>query len=121
MDHFSLLKNADQRFQFLMQRQNNVCMFTGQQFEDRGDKAPHGDHCHNSLNFRGFVLSAANRFLGGAEYIMALCNWDVDQLCERLKSYMAEPGIDIGLEPYPTDIGYATEEEAIAAYELYSN
>lgn len=121
MDQFSLLKNSDERFRFLMQRQNNVCMFTGQQFTARGERSPHGDHCHNSLNFRGFVLAAVNRFLGAAEYIMALCNWDVDELCHRLKAYMAEPGIDIGLEAYPTDLGYATEEEAIAAFDLSIN
>lgn len=118
MDQFSLLKNADERFQWLMQRQNNVCKFTGKRFETRGERSPHGDHCHDSLNFRGFVLSAVNRYLGGAEYIMNLCNWDADELNTHLKDYLADPGIDIGLEPYPTDIGYETEEEAIAAYEL---
>lgn len=119
MVEFSQLKNSDERFTYLMQRQDNVCKFTKRPFSTRGEDVPHGDHCHDTLKFRGFVLAVVNRFLGAAEYIMTTCNWTTDQLCDHLKEYLADPGIDIGLEPYPKDIGYATEEEAIAAYELY--
>ena len=121
MDEFSRLRNADQRFRFLMSKQGNICKFTGRQFSLRGEEQPHGDHCHETLKFRGFVFSAVNRFLGAAEYIMKTCNWTEEQLCARLKEYLADPGIDIGLQAYPSDIGYATEEEAIAAYELSRN
>jgi hypothetical protein len=115
MANFSDCKNEDERFTYLMDRQDNVCKFTGLEFSDRGQQTPHGDHCHNTTNFRGFVWSAANTFLGNAEYLMTSTGWDVDDLCDRLRSYMADPGMDIGLEPYPTDIGYSTFEEAVAA------
>ena len=111
-------KNQDERFLFLMERQNNVCKFTGLPFEARGRKRPEGDHCHTTASFRGFVFADANSLLGRAEYLMDICGWTVDQLCDRIKEYLSDPGIDIGLQLYPSDLGYATEEEAIATHNL---
>lgn len=113
----SQLKAADITFITIMDKQANVCKFTGLPFEDRGDFFPHGDHCHTTSMFRGYVHAIVNRFLGTAEKIMDYTGWTHEQLAERLNSYLDAPGEDLGLEPYPTDLGYDTEEEAIAAYE----
>ena len=100
---------------YKMKKQLNdtdVCAFTGLPFGP-GEKRANGDHDHETLMYRGHIWSAANRLEGAAKFIMDEAGWTVDDLCAALKSYLAKPGIDIGLEPYP-QLGYATPEEALA-------
>lgn len=91
----------------------DTCAFTGLPFGSKSEMKPVGDHDHDTLLYRGHIWSAANRLEGAAKFIMNEAGWTVDQLCDALKEYLAKPGIDIGLEPYPV-LGYATPEEAIA-------
>ena len=93
-------------------KDTNVCEFTGLPFGS-GEKRAEGDHDHETLLYRGHIWSAANRLEGAAKFIMDEAGWTVDELCEALKNYLAKPGIDIGLEPYP-QLGYETPEEALA-------
>lgn len=93
----------------------DTCAFTGLPFGDKAEMKPEGDHDHDTLLYRGHIWSAANRLEGAAKFIMNQAGWTVDQLCDALKNYLAKPGIDIGLEPYPV-LGYATEGEALAAF-----
>ena len=91
----------------------DTCAFTGLPFGSHSDRKSVGDHDHDTLLYRGHIWSAANRLEGAAKFIMNEAGWTVDDLCAALKSYLAKPGIDIGLEPYP-QLGYATPEEALA-------
>jgi len=91
----------------------DTCAFTGLPFGSKSEMKPVGDHDHDTLEYRGHIWSAANRLEGAAKFIMNEAGWTVDDLCTALKSYLAKPGIDIGLEPYP-QLGYATPEEALA-------
>ena len=91
----------------------DTCAFTGLPFGDKSEMKPVGDHDHDTLLYRGHIWAAANRLEGAAKFIMNEAGWTVDDLCNALKAYLAKPGIDIGLEPYP-QLGYATPEEALA-------
>ena len=91
----------------------DTCAFTGLPFGSKSEMKPVGDHDHDTLLYRGHIWSAANRLEGAAKFILDEAGWTVDELCDALKSYLAKPGIDIGLEPYP-QLGYATAEEALA-------
>ena len=91
----------------------DTCAFTGLPFGSKSEMKPVGDHDHETLEYRGHIWSAANRLEGAAKFILDEAGWTVDQLCDALKAYLAKPGIDIGLEPYP-QLGYATSEEALA-------
>jgi len=91
------------------------CAFTGLPFSSKAEMRPVGDHDHDTLLYRGHIWSAANRLEGAAKFIMNETNWTVDELCDALKSYLAKPGIDIGLEPYP-QLGFSTPEEAQQHY-----
>jgi hypothetical protein len=90
----------------------DTCAFTGLPFGSKSEMKPVGDHDHDTLEYRGHIWSAANRLEGAAKFILDEAGWTVDELCESLKNYLAKPGTDIGLEPYP-QLGYATPEEAI--------
>ena len=90
----------------------DTCAFTGLPFGSKSEMKPVGDHDHDTLLYRGHIWNAANRLEGAAKFILDEAGWTVDELCEALKNYLAKPGIDIGLEPYP-QLGYATPEEAI--------
>ena len=90
----------------------DTCAFTGLPFGSKSEMKPVGDHDHDTLLYRGHIWSAANRLEGAAKFILDEAGWTVDELCDALKNYLAKPGIDIGLEPYP-QLGYATPEEAI--------
>ena len=92
--------------------QTDTCAFTGLPFGSKSEMKPVGDHDHDSLLYRGHIWSAANRLEGAAKFILDEAGWTVDELCEALKNYLAKPGIDIGLEPYP-QLGYTTSEEAL--------
>lgn len=92
--------------------QTDTCAFTGLPFGSKSEMKPVGDHDHDTLLYRGHIWSAANRLEGAAKFIMEEAGWTVDDLCNALKTYLAKPGIDIGLEPYPM-LGYATPEEAL--------
>ena len=94
----------------------DTCAFTGLPFGDKSEMKPVGDHDHDTLLYRGHIWSAANRLEGAAKFIMDEAGWTVDELCDALKTYLAKPGIDIGLEPYP-QLGFATADEAIKHYE----
>ena len=93
----------------------NTCAFTGLPFGSKSEMKPVGDHDHDTLLYRGHIWSAANRLEGAAKFIMDEAGWTVDELCDALKSYLAKPGMDIGLEPYP-QLGFATPEEAQQHY-----
>ena len=91
----------------------DTCAFTGLPFGSKSEMRPVGDHDHDTLLYRGHIWNAANRLEGAAKFIMNEAGWTVDDLCDALKNYLAKPGMDIGLEPYPV-LGYATQEEALA-------
>ena len=93
----------------------DICAFTGLPFGSKSEMRPMGDHDHDTLLYRGHIWSAANRLEGAAKFIMDEAGWTVDELCDALKNYLAKPGIDIGLEPYP-QLGFATFEEAQQHY-----
>ena len=94
----------------------DTCAFTGLPFGDKSEMKPVGDHDHDTLLYRGHIWSAANRLEGALKFIMSEtgCSlWDVFDMADK---YLAKPGKDIGLEPYP-QLGFATAEEAIEHYE----
>ena len=93
----------------------DTCAFTGLAFGSKAEMKPVGDHDHDTLLYRGHIWSAANRLEGAAKFIMDEAGWTVDELCDALKSYLAKPGMDIGLEPYP-QLGFSTPEEAQQHY-----
>ena len=93
----------------------DTCAFTGLPFGSKSEMKPVGDHDHDTLLYRGHIWSAANRLEGAAKFIMDEAGWTVDELCDALKSYLAKPGIDVGLEPYP-QLGFSTPEEAEQHY-----
>ena len=93
----------------------DTCAFTGLPFGSKSEMKPVGDHDHDTLLYRGHIWSAANRLEGAAKFIMDEAGWTVDEMCDALKSYLAKPGIDIGLEPYP-QLGFTTPEEAQQHY-----
>jgi len=93
----------------------NTCAFTGLPFGSKSEMKPVGDHDHDTLLYRGHIWSAANRLEGAAKFIMNEAGWTADELCDALKSYLAKPGMDIGLEPYP-QLGFSTPEEAQQHY-----
>ena len=97
----------------MKKHKTDTCAFTGLPFGSKSEMKPVGDHDHNTLLYRGHIWSAANRLEGAAKFIMDEAGWTVDELCEALKNYLAKPGMDIGLEPYPV-LGYETPEEALA-------
>ena len=99
----------------MKQHKTDVCAFTGLPFGSKSEMKPVGDHDHDTLLYRGHIWSSANRLEGAAKFIMNETGWTVDELCDALKSYLAKPGMDIGLEPYP-QLGFATPEEAQQHY-----
>ena len=109
-------QNAKARNQRKMTpHKTNTCAFTGLPFGQKSEMKPVGDHDHDTLLYRGHIWAAANRLEGAAKFIMEEAGWTVDELCDALKSYLAKPGIDIGLEPYP-QLGFSTPEEAEQHY-----
>ena len=99
----------------MKKHKTDTCAFTGLPFGSQSEMKPVGDHDHDTLLYRGHIWSAANRLEGAAKFIMNEAGWTVDELCDALKSYLAKPGIDIGLEPYP-QLGFSTPEEAEQHY-----
>ena len=98
----------------MKKHKTDTCAFTGLPFGSKSEMKPVGDHDHDTLEYRGHIWSSANRLEGAAKFILDEAGWTVDELCDALKTYLAKPGIDIGLEPYP-QLGYATAEEALAS------
>jgi hypothetical protein len=94
----------------------DTCAFTGLPFGDKSEMKPVGDHDHETLLYRGHIWSAANRLEGALKFIMQETGCSIDEVFEMAKNYLAKPGIDIGLEPYP-QLGFATADEAIKHYE----
>ena len=99
----------------MKKHKTDTCAFTGLPFGSKSEMKPVGDHDHDTLLYRGHIWSAANRLEGAAKFIMDEAGWTVDELCDALKSYLAKPGMDIGLEPYP-QLGFSTPEEARQHY-----
>lgn len=95
----------------------DTCAFTGRPFGDKAEMRPVGDHDHETLLYRGHIWSAANRLEGALKFIMDETGCSIDEVFEMAKNYLAKPGKDIGLEPYP-QLGFATAEEAIEHYEI---
>ena len=111
-DHKVCSKIAGKNSAKMKKHKTDTCAFTGLPFGSEAEMKPVGDHDHDTLLYRGHIWSSANRLEGAAKFIMNEAGWTVDELCDALKNYLAKPGIDIGLEPYP-QLGYATSEEAI--------
>ena len=80
-----------------------------------GDLNCNGDHDHKTLKFRGNIVQVSNRFEGAMGKLMEYTGKTAREVFEMYEVYMSRPGRDIGLEPYPL-IGYATHEEAEAAF-----
>jgi hypothetical protein len=97
----------------MKKHKTDTCAFTGLPFGDKSEMKPVGDHDHDTLLYRGHIWSAANRLEGALKFIMQETGCSIDEVFEMAKNYLAKPGIDIGLEPYP-QLGYATAEEALA-------
>ena len=112
-DHSECKKISFINYAKMKPHKTDTCAFTGLPFGSKSEMKPVGDHDHDTLEYRGHIWSAANRLEGAAKFILDEAGWTVDELCDALKSYLAKPGIDIGLEPYP-QLGYATPEEALA-------
>jgi hypothetical protein len=100
----------------MKQHKTDTCAFTGLPFGDKSEMKPVGDHDHDTLLYRGHIWSAANRLEGALKFIMQETGCSIDEVFEMTKNYLAKPGIDIGLEPYP-QLGFATADEAIKHYE----
>jgi hypothetical protein len=111
-DHKICARIASKNYNKMKTHKTDTCAFTGLPFGSKSEMKPVGDHDHDTLLYRGHIWSAANRLEGAAKFIMNEAGWTVDELCDALKNYLAKPGIDIGLEPYPV-LGYATPEEAL--------
>jgi len=109
-EHFQSRNTAKMR-----PHKTDICAFTGLPFGPKSEMKPVGDHDHDTLLYRGHIWSSANRLEGAAKFIMNETGWTVDELCDALKSYLAKPGMDIGLEPYP-QLGFSTPEEAQQHY-----
>ena len=92
-----------------------TCAFTGLPF-GQGEMRPEGDHDHDTGLYRGHIWSAVNRLEGALKFVMEQTGWDLEKVFQEIRNYLAKPGIDIGLEPYPTDLGYETREEAEQAF-----
>ena len=106
-------QNAKARNQHKMTpHKTDTCAFTGLPFGSKSEMKPVGDHDHETLEYRGHIWSAANRLEGALKFIMTETGWTIEEVFEMAKNYLAKPGTDIGLEPYP-QLGYATPEEAI--------
>ena len=93
----------------------NECSFTGLPFGE-GEFRPEGDHCHETGLYNGHVLKVVNRALGAVDFILRATGWSIEMFCTYYKGFKSKPGEDIGLELYPTDLGFATKEEAIEAF-----
>ena len=100
----------------MSKHKTDTCAFTGLPFSDHSEMKPVGDHDHDTLLYRGHIWSAANRLEGALKSIMKETGCSIDEVFEMAKNYLAKPGKDIGLEPYP-QLGFATAEEAIEHYE----
>jgi len=106
-------QNAKARNQHRMKpHKTDTCAFTGLPFGSKSEMKPVGDHDHDTLEYRGHIWSAANRLEGALKFIMNETGCTIEEVFEMAKNYLAKPGTDIGLEPYP-QLGYATPEEAI--------
>tara|TARA_Y100001951_G_C11221815_1_gene229243 strand:+ start:353 stop:832 length:480 start_codon:yes stop_codon:yes gene_type:complete len=75
-----------------------------------------GDHDHETLLYRGHIFQWENRLEGAVRDGLRYTNLTVDQICDNLKTYLKQPGKDIGLKPYPK-IGFDTAQEAVEFYE----
>ena len=114
-DHLQCTSKQCNNSSIMKPHKTDTCAFTGLPFGSKSEMKPVGDHDHDTLLYRGHIWSSANRLEGAAKFIMNETGWTVDELCVALKSYLAKPGIDIGLEPYP-QLGFSTPEEAQQHY-----
>ena len=112
-DHKACSRIAGKNSTKMKPHQTDTCAFTGLPFGSKSEMKPVGDHDHDTLLYRGHIWSAANRFEGALKFIMNETGCTLWEVFEMAEKYLAKPGIDIGLEPYPV-LGYATPEEALA-------
>ena len=101
----------------MQKHKTDTCAFTGLPFGDKSEMRPVGDHDHETLLYRGHIWSAANRLEGALKFIMDETGCSLWEVFDMAEKYLAKPGKDIGLEPYP-QLGFATAEEAIEHYEI---
>lgn len=100
----------------MSKHKTDTCAFTGLPFGTKSEMKPVGDHDHDTLLYRGHIWSAANRLEGALKFIMDETGCSLWEVFDMADKYLAKPGKDIGLEPYPQR-GFATAEEAIEHYE----
>ena len=100
----------------MSKHKTDTCAFTGLPFGTKSEMKPVGDHDHDTLLYRGHIWSAANRLEGALKFIMDETGCSLWEVFDMADKYLAKPGKNIGLEPYPQR-GFATAEEAIEHYE----
>lgn len=106
----------DHNYRAMKPHKTDTCAFTGLPFGDTGETRPVGDHCHDTLLYRGHIWSAANRLEGALKSIMKEANCSLEDVFEMARVYLDKPGKDIGLKPFP-QLGFATADEALEHYE----
>ena len=114
--HPECTKTARRNSRKMQEHKTDTCAFTGLPFGDKSEMRPVGDHDHDTLLYRGHIWSAANRLEGAIKFIMDETGCSLWEVFDMAEKYLAKPGKDIGLEPYP-QLGFATAEEAIEHYE----
>ena len=88
-----------------------TCCVTGMPFSSiEGAQKPHGDHCHDSMKYRGACWAVANRTLGGIEYMMKYADMTLEEVLDAIRLHLDKDGVDIGLEEVPL-LGAATPGE----------
>ena len=114
--HRNCSNNFSHNYRAMKPHQTDTCAFTGLPFGNTSETRPVGDHCHDTLLYRGHIWSAANRLEGALKSIMNEANCSLEDVFEMARVYLDKPGKDIGLKPYP-QLGFATADEAIEHYE----
>lgn len=114
--HRSCANLFSHNYRVMKPHKTDTCAFTGLPFGDTAETRPVGDHCHDTLLYRGHIWSAANRLEGALKSIMKEADCSLEDVFEMARVYLDKPGKDIGLKPYPK-LGFDTAEEALEHYE----
>ena len=119
--HPECARHAAQATRIMKPFKPEVCAMTGLEFSAViGDLNSNGDHNHETLEYRGHIVAVANRFEGAMGKLMQYTGKTAKEVFDMYEVYMSRPGRDIGLKPYP-ELGYATVEEAEAAFNETTN